>query len=157
MARQRYRLTPALQQEITAYIRAGGFPHVAAEAAGIPRPVFEHWLAQGQTPRGAPVYQEFARAVRQAHAQARLRAELAILSDKPLDWLKAGPGRETADSPGWTNPAKPTSSANGPENPLLDSEVQELLRICLQLLTPFPEARASLAAQVEHLRLRRPR
>ena len=48
MARPRYRLTPALQEKIVAYIRAGGFPHVAAEAAGLPRRVFERWLERGQ-------------------------------------------------------------------------------------------------------------
>jgi hypothetical protein len=29
-------LTDAIQADICAYIRAGGFPHVAAEAAGVP-------------------------------------------------------------------------------------------------------------------------
>jgi hypothetical protein len=33
---RRYPLTPAIQRTISDFIRARGFPHVAAEAAGIP-------------------------------------------------------------------------------------------------------------------------
>ena len=43
----------------------------------------------------------------EAQVQARLHAELTARSDKPLDWLKAGPGKDAADNPGWTNPGKP--------------------------------------------------
>ena len=42
--------------------------------------------------------------------QARLHAELTALTDKPLDWLKAGPGKDSADNPGWTNPGKPRTA-----------------------------------------------
>jgi hypothetical protein len=142
MARPRYQLTPALQQEILAYVRTGGYPHVAAEAAGVPRHVFERWLTRGA----------FARVVRQAHAQARLRAELAILADKPLDWLKAGPGKETADGPGWTNPAKPRAADDEGREAQLLAEVLDLFQRCVQLLAPFPEARAAVAPLVEQLR-----
>jgi len=36
-----------------------------------------------------------------------LKAEPTAFTDKPLDWLKSGPGRETTDSTGWTGPARP--------------------------------------------------
>ena len=77
MAQKRPLLTAAVETTILAYVRAGGFAHVAAEA------------------------------VRQAEAQARLSAEVAALKGKPVDWLKAGPGKETAAKPGWSALAKP--------------------------------------------------
>src|SRR6516164_9462118 len=95
------RPTPDLEQVVAAYIRAGGFPHVAAEAAGVPRAVFEGWLRRAQAARPGAAYRRFADAVRLAQAQARLGAEIAALKDKPLDWLKAGPGKERPDAPGW--------------------------------------------------------
>src|SRR5438105_1422557 len=98
MARKRHLLTPAVEQAILAYVRAGGFPHVAAEAAGVPRAVFERWLARGQEPGGPAKYRAFLEAVRQAQAQARLGAEVSARDDKPLDWLRSGPGRETPAS-----------------------------------------------------------
>ena len=66
MARQQPRLTPAVQQTITAYIRAGGYPHVAAEAAGVPRDVFDDWLRRGEEGRPSRPHRRFARQVRQA-------------------------------------------------------------------------------------------
>ena len=47
MARPPTPLTPELQGRIVAFVRAGGYPHVAAEAAGVPRHVFERWLKRG--------------------------------------------------------------------------------------------------------------
>ncbi len=69
MARPRYRLTPALQEQIVAYIRAGGFPHVAAEAAGLPRRVFKRWLERGQRSDAPPDYRAFALAVMEAQCR----------------------------------------------------------------------------------------
>jgi hypothetical protein len=146
MARQSPRLTPAVQQAITAYIRAGGFPHVAAEAAGVPRAVFQRWLRRGQEAGARRAYRQFAAAVRQALAQARLGAEIAVLKNRPLDWLKCGPGREAPGSPGWTGTVKAPAAAGPRANPLLRPEMQELLAGLLQALSPFPEARAAAAA-----------
>ncbi len=117
MARPRYRLTLALQEKIVAFIRAGGFAHVAAEAAGLPREVFARWLARGEGD-GAPVnYRAFARAIREAEAQARLKAELNVREDKPLDWLKAGPGKASADNPGWSNTSKAAATDTDKADP----------------------------------------
>src|SRR5262249_57257612 len=71
----RPKLTPAIQQAIIAYVRAGGFPHVAAEAAGVSAETFDHWMELGERPRAAAKYRDFADAVRQPVAQARLGAE----------------------------------------------------------------------------------
>jgi hypothetical protein len=54
--------------------------------------------------------------VREAIATARLAAEMQALKDDPLFWLKYGPGKETADVPGWSNAVKPPSGGErGPE------------------------------------------
>ncbi|HTU89594.1 MAG TPA: hypothetical protein VMF69_05800 [Gemmataceae bacterium] len=148
MARARYRLTLALQEKIAAFIRAGGFAHVAAEAAGLPREVFARWLERGERP-GAPAnYRAFARAIREAEAQGRLQAELNVRSDKPLDWLKAGPGKASADNPGWGNPGKAggTTTADKIDAAPVWSEMLHLFGRCVEQLAAYPDARAALSA-----------
>src|SRR3954465_4955169 len=110
MPPSRVRLTAAVQQSIVAYIRAGGFAEVAAEAAGVRRAVFLGWLRKGDAPDARPRYRAFAEAVRQAQAQARLGAEVSARNDKPLDWLRNGPGRETTRQSGWTANVRPASA-----------------------------------------------
>ena len=68
----RTRLTPEIQKSIVAFVRAGGYPDVAAEAAGIPRELFRRWMKQADGPRPSAAVRELAQAVRQAQAQARL-------------------------------------------------------------------------------------
>ena len=157
MARSRYRLTLTLQEQIVSYIRAGGFPHVAAEAAGLPRHIFTRWIERGRGDDAPPAYREFARAIMEAHAQARLHAELTAMSDKPLDWLKAGPGKDSADNLGWTNPGKAGgASAKGPDLERFWAEVFALLGECAERLAEHPDARAILAAWLAEARARRP-
>ncbi len=155
MARPRYRLTPALQEQILAFIRAGGYPHVAAEAAGLPRDVFERWMERGQSARAPAAYRALAQAVMEAQAQARLKAEVTAMTDKPLDWLKAGPGKDSAANPGWTNPGKPrdtsASKTNKAEQLRVWCAVLDLLGRCVERLAPYPEARAALAAWLKEL------
>src|SRR2546421_628308 len=104
MPRDRPSPTPELQQRICAFIRAGGFPRVAAEAAGVPAGVFERWLRRGKRRRAPDCYRAFAEAVAQARAQARLAAELQVFEKRPLDppyhrtpspgpWSRTSPGR----------------------------------------------------------------
>jgi hypothetical protein len=138
--------TPAVQQQITAFIRAGGFPHVAAEAAGVPRRTFERWMRYGRQRRREPVYHAFAAAVRQAEAQARLRAEIAVLENKPLDWLRYGPGKETAASTGWTAAVRAAPRGDGPAIHALQSrEIRAVIAALVQVLAPHPEARQAVA------------
>ncbi len=140
----KHRLTPAIQKAIVAYIRAGGFPHIAAEAAGVPREVFERLRRKGEEDRAPPRYRAFAAAVRQAIAQARLGAEVQVRTDKPLDWLRYGPGRESADGLGWTSAARPRPISRS-ESPLLDPSFAALVAHLLDALSAFPEARAVAA------------
>jgi hypothetical protein len=105
--KSRYRLTPEIEQRIVGFIRAGGFPWVAAEAAGIPRKIFQLWLRRGKKPRAKKLYRNFYHGVLEARAQARLSAELETRKNDPRFWLRHGPGREKAGTPGWANPTKP--------------------------------------------------
>ena len=50
----RHRCPPPTDEQlrsITAFIRSGGFPLVAAEAAGVSRERFEQWLQLGRVTR----------------------------------------------------------------------------------------------------------
>ena len=75
-----------------------------------------------------------------------MAAEVKALAKDPLAWLKSGPGRDSLDAPGWTNPAK-DQGADDPEsvNLLLRQETQSLVAMLLQVLQPFPEVRAAVA------------
>jgi hypothetical protein len=146
MARTRVLLTAEVGRQVVAFVRAGAYPHVAAEAAGIDRDVFEGWLRRGAASAAEP-YRSFRRDVRQAHAQARVRAEVAVLQDRPFEWLRAGPGK---DDPGWTSPAR-ARPADGPGRDLLaDAKYQALVRVLLDATTPFPDVRSRLSQELEH-------
>ena len=113
-------LTRALQEQIVAAIRAGGFPHVAAQAFGVSRRRFHRWRKRGRSKTGDAIYRTFARAVNEAIAQARLRAEMDVFTEQARIWLQYGPGRETSRSPGWTVAIKPTAKKGGESNSLMD-------------------------------------
>jgi len=140
------RLTPELQGRIASFVRAGGYPHVAAEAAGVSGRTLRNWLRRGSRAGAKQPYRGFADEVRQAAAQARLRAEIGIIEKRPLDWLKCGPGKETPRRPGWSAaPKAQTASRSRDGNPLADPRFRRVCKNLLDALTPFPEARAALA------------
>jgi hypothetical protein len=145
--------TPALERQISAYIRAGGFPHVAAEAAGVPARAFERWLRRGHNPRRDPAYRTFAGAVRAAAAQARLRAEIAALEGKPLDWLRYGPGKETAGRPGWTAAARAAADTGREVNAL---DVPEIRALFAKLLPALADHRALRESVLEAMTAPKP-
>jgi hypothetical protein len=146
------RLTPELQSRIASFLRAGGYPHVAAEAAGVSRRTFQNWLRRGDRAKAKQPYRGFVEEVRQAAAQARLRAEIAIFDKRPLDWLKCGPGKETNHRPGWSAAPKARTTARGRDgNPLADPAFQRICANLLNALTPFPEARTVVAEKVSQL------
>jgi hypothetical protein len=150
MTRSRYALTPQLAQLIVSYVRAGGYPHVAAQAAGLPYEVFADWMRRGAEPGGRSPYREFRHDLLQAHAQARLKAEVAVLEDRPLDWLKFGPGKESADAPGWTGPARPRPTLTGPhEDPFTHPAVREFIHFVLEQLGDYTELRATIAHRLD--------
>ncbi len=145
MSDKRLRLTPELGQQIAAAIRAGGYPHVAAEAWGVPKEVFDDWLKRGNEKNPWEPYKTFALEVRKAFAQARLRAESASYEKDPKLWLVHGPGRETEEQPGWSVPVKPTEQVAQGHNALLDPQLMALFRTVMEALQPYPEARTKVA------------
>ncbi|MFL5245056.1 MAG: hypothetical protein ACJ8FY_23385 [Gemmataceae bacterium] len=137
-------LTPALGNRIASAIRAGAFPHVAAEAYGLPRSLYDQYLDLGNQPDAAPLYREFADGIRQAIAQARLKAEFIVLAEDAKFWLKFGPGKGTEKRPGWTNPAKAEEADGGEFALAAHPELLRLFSQILKSLEPFPEARSSM-------------
>jgi hypothetical protein len=133
------RLTPELEERILAAIRAGGFPHVAAAAFGVPPRLFRKWLRRGRK-RKSPAYEAFANNVTQAHATARLNAEMLTHQKDPKLWLRAGAGKETPGAPGWTTFARPQARRAGGDNPLSSPAVLRLLAAVKAALTSFPDA-----------------
>jgi hypothetical protein len=138
---------PETTRLLLMYIRAGGHPHVAAEAAGLPRAQFTHCMEQGASARAGSRPGAFFHAVCQAHAQARLRAETTVFEKRPLDWLRSGPGKERPDDLGWTSAprALPRPSA-ARDFHAVDPQWQAVVRVLLQSLTPYPELRVRIAA-----------
>jgi hypothetical protein len=143
MPRNAYRLTPALAQQITSFIRAGGYDWLAAQAAGIPPAVFQEWLRRGAT-RARPPYREFYEQVEQAKAQARITAEIETRKHHPLSWLRHGPGREAPQAPGWTTPVKPVVAKEHILNVLESPEWLNLLALIRKVLATYPDARVAL-------------
>lgn len=137
---------PVKAQALLAYIRQGGFPGVAADAAGVPRPLFLAWVRRGERSGAREPLRSFARDVRQAIAQARLLSELAVCKKDPKFWLSHGPGRETAELVGWTTPVRPKASQVVKEDPI--ETCRELCSWVMEALTPYPEARVKLAEQL---------
>src|SRR4051794_15681385 len=102
MAAKRYVLTPTVAEQVENLILAGAYPHVAAEAAGVPRAVFKKWLTRGRRGGAREPYRGFADRILRAAAQARALAEVELHKRDPKVWLKSGPGRETEGNPGWS-------------------------------------------------------
>jgi hypothetical protein len=135
------RLTLEMHRQIAAAIRAGGFPHIAAQAFGVPQPVWDVWLRRGTAPGAREPTRSLVQEVHQAHAQARLKAEISVHGEAPRIWLEHGPGRDRADCPGWAG-AVQAAPAAGERNPLLEPGTLELIHYVKGLLDEFPEPRA---------------
>jgi hypothetical protein len=144
---------PKIAEQILAYIRAGGFPHIAAEAAGLLREVYWKWLKRGRTKNADASYRHFVLEVRQAIAQGRLAVELLVRDKDPKFWLKHGPGKETPGNPGWTGEVKPLPLPKG-ESVEITAHPQ-WLPLCgaiLKALDSFPEARLAVAQALKAMR-----
>jgi hypothetical protein len=142
----RHVITPEITHTICAYIRQGGFPDIAAEAAGIPIEVFQKWLAKGQAKKAREPYRSFASEVRQAIAQCRIMAEMEVRKKDPRFWLLKGPGRETPDRRGWARETTPlVVQDNRTINLLASPQWNSLWATILQALADFPDARIALA------------
>jgi hypothetical protein len=146
-----HNLTAKLADDITAKIRRGAFPHVAAEAAGIPRAIFRRWLELGGRAHARKPYKAFAMAVKQAQAIARLTAEAKVLQSDPKTWLRSGPGRERPGDPGWTAVTKPIATPHKQTINLLAShDFLAFLATLRRVLAPYPEALDALSTALDH-------
>jgi hypothetical protein len=132
-------LTDELARKIVAGIRASGFPHVAAAAFDVSPALLRRWLRRRDEP-----YHGFAREVRQAQAQARLRAELAVLESDVRTWLKHGPGRDRPGHAGWAAVARPVPPPKEPMSLMSSAGVLQLLSEARTALALYPEALAVL-------------
>src|SRR5437667_3761511 len=99
MSTSAFSFAALLAARVLSYIRSGGYPIVAAEAAGVPGEVFLQWIEWGEKKRARAPYRSFALGVRQAAAQGRLVAELAVHDKDPKYWLAHGPGKESVHNP----------------------------------------------------------
>lgn len=132
-------LTPELERSILAAIRAGGFPHVAAAAFGVPSRLFKKWLRRGVRHKNS-VYASFARNVCQAQATARLAAEMKTHDKDPRLWLRSGPGRETPEAVGWTTFVRPRVRPLRRLNLFASPDFLQLLASLRAALATHPEA-----------------
>jgi hypothetical protein len=145
-------LTAAVSRGIVAAIRAGAFPQVAAAAHGIDAALWERWLRRGRGRRAREPFRNLVKKVEEALAQARLRAEMAVLDKDARTWLKHGPGRDLVGKPGWAAlvRAAPPPSDKGTDLAALPEFLQFLADIRIAL-APFPEALAAVIRVVEAL------
>jgi hypothetical protein len=142
----RFRLTPSLVERICSYIRVGAYPAEAAEAAGVPKEIFQCWMRRSGRRRRGPLAL-LGPAVYEAMATARIYAETSVFRGDPLAWLKHGPGKEGTDRPGWSALVRAHAAQEGQAaDDLLNPMFQEHFATILQALAPFPEARVAVAA-----------
>lgn len=132
----------ALLHTIVAFIRAGSFPRVAAEAAGVSGEVFDAWMA---------TYRHFRDAVLKAQAEARLAAEVELREAKPLDWLRCGPGKPAGLGDGWTTPAKASTGPPKAIDLLALPQTQEVIARVLAVLEPHPDLRQAVATALSDM------
>jgi hypothetical protein len=141
------KLTTELENTILSWIRAGGYPHVAALAAGVPESLWRQWQERGKTRNP---YKRFFAKIAQAHATARLKAETATLDDDARFWLKHGPGRESPGNPGWANMVSPMlTQTSETSNVFLSGEFLQFMATLRAALAPYPEALMALSNALE--------
>jgi hypothetical protein len=151
MTKDAFPFDQLLADRVLSYIQSGGYPRVAAEAAGVPGEVFLQWMEWGERKRAREPYRSFARAVRQAIAHGRLVAELAVHEKDPKFWLTHGPGKETAHNPGWTGEVKPANAQESADTDNTNAQWQALYTILMRALAEFPEARLAVAQALRGL------
>jgi hypothetical protein len=137
------RITPEQEARLLAHIRAGCYPHVAAECAGIPRLVFRDWLFHGRRQKRGCA-RRFWLQVCEAQAVARALAESEIRKKDVKFWLRYGPGKERRHVPGWGTAIKPRSRSRSSASWM--PELFATLERITEVLSPFPEARQAILA-----------
>ena len=143
--------TPEVEATIVAYVRAGGYLHVAVEAAGVPREVFEEWLRKGEAGRPPQVQAIRRGAAEGGGAGAAGRRDAGAQGQ--ADRLAQGRAGQGDAGPARLVGAGQAARGAAKETPLLlRADVQAFLRAVLEALEPHPEARAAVAAVLNGLR-----
>jgi hypothetical protein len=137
-------LTESLRNKILGAVRAGAYPHVAAEAFGVPKRTFEDWLARGDQEGSEEIYAQFARDTREASSVARLLVEAELYKNDSKTWLIHGPGRETSERPGWSVSVKAAELAASVLNVLCIPEIMQLLNKVAEAFDPESEEQQRL-------------
>jgi len=135
------------QRAICAFIRQGAYPHVAAQAIGLPAALYERWMNTGLV-KTRSLFGMFRLAVLEAQAQARLKAEQALFEKDPVAWLRSGPGKERPGDPGWSSTPKPVvlPASQVSQVNVFSGELALTMQKLLAALAPFPEARLAAAS-----------
>jgi hypothetical protein len=145
--KHKIKLTTELENTILSWIRAGGYPHVAALAAGVPESLWRQWQERGKTRNP---YKRFFANIAQAHATARLKAETATLDEDARFWLKHGPGREGPGNLGWANMVSPMlTQTSETSNVFLSGEFLQFMATLRAALAPYPEALLALSNMLQ--------
>ena len=102
------KLTAETIKELGDRIKAGAFEQMAVQSLGISLETYQKWLnTKGGRRNSLP--QQLRDEVMRARAHARLMAEMQLRTKEPKSWLLNGPGKPTAELPGWTSPVKAAS------------------------------------------------
>ena len=144
-----YKITEHFVNEVAKFIRAGGFPATASEAAGVPAAVFDDWLRRAERARRNSLFRKLRDDVRIAAAQARLTAEIEVFKKKQVDWLLHGPGKDTSATPGWSQPPRSVERAAEAVDAADSPTIHRLFCLLAKKMEAFPDA---LRVLVECLR-----
>jgi Homeodomain-like domain len=98
-AGRRDSLAQGVEQQLLAALRTGATIGEAAAAAGISRSTVHRWVARGEGQDGR--FQNFAEAVAQARAEAKVGAIAAVRRAMPEDWRAAAFYLERTDPEQW--------------------------------------------------------
>lgn len=94
------KLTPEVQEKIVSLVRAGNYPEVAAQAAGVGRSTYYDWMRWADE-KGKP-YSDFSEAVKEAQAAAESHA-VTIIRKAAMDgsWQAAAWFLERSKAERW--------------------------------------------------------
>lgn len=94
------KLTPEVQEKIVSLVRAGNYPEVAAQAAGINAATYYRWMQKGE--ESTKPYGEFREAVKEAQAAAESHA-VTIIRKAAMDgsWQAAAWFLERSKAERW--------------------------------------------------------
>ena len=94
------KLTPEVEEKIVSLVRAGNYPEVAAQAAGIDPRTYYRWMEKGEN--GTAPYGQFRHAVKEAQAAAESHA-VTIIRKAAMDgsWQAAAWFLERSKAERW--------------------------------------------------------